>query len=142
MHVYKAERFNVLLVEPANLLRRTVSLTMRSLGTAEVTEAANYATAFQACEVRRFDGAIVAIDWPMADNDCDGLTLIQRIRSGQCAVEPSAPISVLVEACDVELLQTLRASKISRILIKPFRVRDVIDTISAMNSQMTVSTAG
>ncbi|MFC5461501.1 response regulator [Massilia niabensis] len=143
--MYNADKFRILLVEPANLLRRTVSLTMRSLGTAEVTEAATYATAFQTCQVRRFDGAIIAVDWPSVGGTCKGLALIHQIRTGQCAIGRSAPISVLVEVCDNELLGMLRADKITRILIKPFRVRDVIDTIDTMRLQtqaVSVSLSG
>ena len=122
----------VLLVEPSSLLRRTVALTVSSLGTAEVTEAAAYATAQRLCEGQRFDGAVVALDWPPASGVCRGLSLIQQIRSGGCASDPSIPITALVESCSAELLQVLRESGISRILIKPFRVRDVIDTIDGM----------
>jgi hypothetical protein len=42
------------------------------------------------------------------------------------------PVAVMVEACTAELLQVLRGCGISRILIKPFRVRDVVDTIEQM----------
>jgi len=128
----KSSRLNLLLVEPSHLLRRTVSLTVHSLGTAEVTEAAAYATAQQLCEGQRFDGAVVALDWPPEGGVCRGLSLIQQIRSGQYASGASIPVAVLVESCNAELLQVLRACGISRILIKPFRVRDVIDTIDNM----------
>lgn len=130
--MHSASRLKILLVEPAHLLRRTVSLTVHSLGTAEVTEAAAYATARQLCEGQRFDGAVVALDWPPHDGVCRGLSLIQQIRSGDSASAPSIPVAALVDSCNAELLQVLRACGISRILIKPFRVRDVIDTIDGM----------
>lgn len=129
-----AGAFNILLVEPTNLLRRTVALTVRSLGTAEVTEAAAYPTARQFCERRRFDGAVIALEWPLPADSCEGLTLIQQIRHGQGASAPSIPIAVLVDSCNAELLQVLRACEVKRILIKPFRVRDVIDTIDGMRA--------
>ena len=125
-------KLKILLVEPAHLLRRTVSLTVHSLGTAEVTEAAAYATAEQLCEGQSFDGAVVALDWPPEDALSRGLSLIQQIRAGKSASGASIPIAALVESCNAELLQVLRACGISRILIKPFRVRDVIDTIDSM----------
>jgi CheY-like chemotaxis protein len=127
-----SEVFHVLLVEPTNLLRRTVALTLRSLGTAEVTEAATYPTAHQLCERRPFGGAVIALEWPQPSEGLRGLTLIQQIRSGESACPASMPIAVLVESCNTELLQILRSCGISRILIKPFRVRDVIDTIDGM----------
>jgi CheY-like chemotaxis protein len=130
--MHKPAAFNILLVEPAHLLRRTVSLTVRSLGTAEVTEAAAYPLAHQLSERRVFDAAVVAVEWPQPVDACRGLTLIQQFRSGDSASPASIPIAVLVESCDAELLQVLRACGVARILIKPFRVRDVIDTIDRM----------
>jgi CheY-like chemotaxis protein len=128
----ESSRLKILLVERVHLLRRTVSLTVHSLGTAEVTEAAAYATAQQLCEGQRFDGAVVALDWPPEAGVSRGLSLIQQIRSGESASAPSIPVAALVESCNAELLQVLRECTISRILIKPFRVRDVIDTIDGM----------
>lgn len=127
--------FDILLVEPTDLLRRTVSLTVRSLGTAQVTEAASYQGAQQVAELRRFDGAVIALEWPPRGDTCEGLTLIHQIRLGHCASAAAIPIAVLVDSCDTTLLQLLRASDISRILIKPFRVRDVIDTIAGMRER-------
>ena len=132
--MHSAESFRLLLVEPANLLRRTVSLTVRSLGTADVTEAATYQTAHELCQRRTFDGAVIAVEWPLPSDVYKGLTLIQQIRSGTSASAASIPIAVLVESCNTELLQVLRSCGISRILIKPFRVRDVVDTIDSMKA--------
>lgn len=126
---------DVLLVEPVTLLRRTVSLTIRSLGLAAITEAATYPTAREFCGVRPFAGAVIAVDLPAAGGVCEGLSLVQRIRSGESASAASMPIAVLVEACNAELLQVLRGCGVSRVLIKPFRARDVIDTIGAMARQ-------
>lgn len=123
---------NVLLVEPEHLLRRTIALTVRSLGTAEITEAATYPAAHQQCAQRGFDGAVIALEWPLTQEQHRGLTLIQQIRAGDSACLPSMPIAVLVESCTAETIQLLRSCGVGRILIKPFRVRDVIDTIGGM----------
>jgi CheY-like chemotaxis protein len=139
--VNESDPFDILLVEPADLLRRTVSLTVRSLGTADVTEAATYPTAQQFCARRAFDGAVIALDWPFSIDNCQGLSLIQQVRSGHCASPSSIPIAVLVESCDAELLGVLRGCAISRVLIKPFRVRDVIDTIGGMRERARAGNA-
>ena len=130
-----APAFNVLLVEPVDLLRRTVSMTLRSLGTAEVTEAPTYPTGHQFCNRRRFDGVVVALEWQHAGEQQKGLSLIQQIRAGDCICPATTPIAVLVDSCNTELLHVLRSCGISRILIKPFRVRDVIETIDAMRAK-------
>lgn len=137
----EAKPFNVLLVEPVNLLRRTVSLTLRSLGTAEITEAANYQTARQFCGGRPFDAAVIALELPQPSVASLGLVLIHQIRLGQCASPSSIPIAVLVDSCDAELLSVLRSCQVSRVLIKPFRVRDVIDTIDGMRGSGRIAAA-
>jgi DNA-binding response OmpR family regulator len=123
---------HILLLEPEHLLRRTVALTVRSLGSAEITEAATYPVAQGLCARRGFDGAVIALDWPLTQEQHRGLTLVQQIRAGDTACRPSMPIAVLVESCTAETIGLLRSCGVSRILIKPFRVRDVIDTIDAM----------
>ncbi len=130
----EAASFKLMLVEPANLLRRTVALTVRSLGTADVTEAATYAAVQQFCELRRFDGAVIALGGLLPLESSAGLALIQQIRMGQGASSPAMPIAVLVDSCNAELLQVLRSCDVKRILIKPFRVRDVVDTIDGMRA--------
>lgn len=126
---------DVLLVEPTTLLRRTVALTIRSLGLAEITEAATYPAGREISGRRAFQGAVVAVDTGNEQGVCEGLSLVQRIRAGDSACAPSIPVAVLVDACNAELLQVLRSCGVSRILIKPFRARDVIDTIGAMAKQ-------
>jgi CheY-like chemotaxis protein len=137
----KAPPADILLFEPATLLRRTVSLTVRSLAIANLTEAATYGSAHEVCERRRFDGAVIAIDARQEDGaGCDGLALLQRIRDGKYASPTSIPVAVLVESCDANLLQILMANGVKRILIKPFRARDVIDTIGAMRKLPPLAT--
>ncbi len=52
---------DMLLVEPVTLLRRTVSLTARSLGLGAVHEAANQASALKLLYGQRFHGAVIAL---------------------------------------------------------------------------------
>jgi CheY-like chemotaxis protein len=127
-----AALLRILLVEPEHLLRRTVALTLRSLGTAEITEAATYPAAHALCAQRGFDGAVIALDSSSAQEPYPGLTLVQQVRAGTSASMPSIPIAMLVESCTTDTIALLRSCGVGRILIKPFRVRDVIDTIAAM----------
>jgi hypothetical protein len=59
------DRLNMLLVEPATLLRRTVALTARSLGLANVHEAASHSLALRLLKDTAFDGALIAFDSAM-----------------------------------------------------------------------------
>ena len=49
--------------------------------------------------------------------------------------------AVWMGSCDAELLGVLRGCGISRVLIKPFRVRDVIDTIGGMRERARSASA-
>lgn len=126
----------ILLSEPADLLRRTVSLTVRSLGMVDVTEAATYPVARQLCELRRFDGAVIAFEADIPCDACTGLALVRQIRQGRSASPTSIPIVVLVDSCDARMLDILRPYGVHRVLIKPFRARDVIETITSLGKDI------
>jgi hypothetical protein len=53
---------HMLLVEPEPLLRRTVSLTARTLGLGHVHEAASIDAARRLLAERRFNGAVIAVE--------------------------------------------------------------------------------
>ncbi|MGB9992032.1 response regulator [Pseudoduganella rhizocola] len=120
----------MLLMEPEDMLRRTVSLTARSLGMAEIHEAASPALARQMLKEQRFQGLVLAID-------CGGIhdfSLLDQVRQGKTASAPAIPIAVLAERCDVALIAALRERDVSRIILKPFRARVVLDTFAALRA--------
>jgi CheY-like chemotaxis protein len=112
----------VLLVEPETLLRRTVSLTVRTLGTARISESSDYMLATRMLAAQRYDGAVIAL--------AEGaLEVIDRIRCGETLCTHDIPIAVMVGHCDAALLDILQHRQVQRIILKPFRAREVIDTI-------------
>ena len=121
---------NVLLLEPETLLRRTVSLTARSLGIARVHEAATQALALRLIKAHAFHGAVIAIDPQPGAAGLLPLDLVDELRRGDSASKPSIPIAVMVEKCDASLLMALRERGISRIILKPFRARILLDTFA------------
>jgi CheY-like chemotaxis protein len=119
---------NMLLVEPETMLRRTVALTARSLGMANVHEAASTVAARELLRQQRFDGAILSID----ANGGHDLTLLDQLRQGRTISKASIPVAVLAAQCDSQLLETLRERGVNRIIIKPFRARALLDTFAAL----------
>jgi CheY-like chemotaxis protein len=151
---------DMLLVEPVTLLRRTVSLTARSLGLGDVHEAASMAMALKLLNGKRFHGAVIALqppvmgtNEPMTDApegtgeaaasgqanqapqasipEYQELALIDAVRGGLSACHRDMPIAVMVEQVSPELVVLLRERKISRVILKPFRARDLLDAFAA-----------
>ncbi len=129
----------MLLVEPETLLRRTVTLTARSLGLATVHEAASHALALRMLQDKAFDGALIAIDRDGADSDASTLALLDRIRAGSTACDAGMPIAVMTARCDAAMIAGLRARGVVRILLKPFKARHLIDTVGAFAAAPVVS---
>ena len=125
-----AEARQMLLVEPEAMLRRTVALTARSLGVAEVQEAASAELARQLLREQRFDGALIDID----AGDAYDLSLLDQVRDGRTASARDMPLAVMAAHCDEALLASLLARGIHRIVLKPFRARTLLDTISTLTT--------
>jgi len=120
----------MLLMEPEDMLRRTVSLTARSLGMAEIHEAASPGKARQLLREQRFHGVVLAID-------CGGIhdfSLLDQVRQGKTASSPAIPIAVLAERCDAALMEALRERDVNRIILKPFRARVLLDTFAVLSA--------
>lgn len=118
-----------LLVEPEALLRRTVAMTARSMNLGQVHEAAGGAEALRMLRSRSFNGAVVAVD-------CTGsgssrrydLDLVDRIRAADG--DHPIPIAIMTAEASAELLGELRERRISRVILKPFRAKVLLETIS------------
>ncbi len=123
------DSMRMLLMEPETLLRRTVALTARTLGVGNIQEAGNAALAERMLKEKAFHGAVIAIDTGATDTVCD-LGLLDQVRNGMTASHRAIPIAVLAERCDAALLQELRRRDITRIILKPFRARLLLDVFN------------
>lgn len=124
-----AEQTHILLVEPEPMLRRTVVMTARSMGMSQVHEAADNAAALRMLNVRKYQGAVVAVGCvgSGADQRYD-LGLVDLLRA---SVKPgqTMPIAIMAEQATAELLSELRDRQISRVILKPFRAKVLLETI-------------
>ena len=128
-----SESPDMLLVEPATLLRRTVALTARSMGLANVHEAASHEMALRLLKTQAFDGALIAIGDLRSDAGANAIALLDQVRAGATASRASIPIAVMMEQVDASMLAALRARRVTRVLVKPFKARNLIDTFSAFS---------
>jgi CheY-like chemotaxis protein len=125
---------NMLLVEEQNLLRKTVSLTARSLGLGTVHEAATMQAAERLLRERAFQGAVISIDCG-ADRDClYNLTLLDKVRNGLSASPATIPIAVMVDQATAELMRELRERQVNRVILKPFRAKILLEAFESFGS--------
>lgn len=125
----RADRGRLLLVEPQFVLRRTVSTMARQMGLAEVQEAATTAQAARLLGEQRFDGLLIALD-----DDGQALLLLEGLRTGQWPQPAGLPVAAMASACGVELALRLKELDVTRLLLKPFKVRGVLEVISALGA--------
>lgn len=120
----------MLLVEPADMLRRTVSLTARSLGIDAIEEASSLPQARRLLRERRFSGAMIAVD----SDGVHDFSLLDQVRQGQTASDAGMPIAVLAAQADPGLIAALRERGVRRVILKPFRARVLLETFMAMGA--------
>ncbi|MBA5689190.1 response regulator [Rugamonas apoptosis] len=120
----------LLLVEPETLLRRTVSLTARTLGLGNVHEAASLAEARRLLRDQAFDGAMIAIDCETCASTPYDLGLLDLVRLGHSASAPTIPIAVLADSATAPMLHELRERDVKRVILKPFRARVLLDAFA------------
>jgi len=126
-----AADMHILLVEPEALLRRTVSMTARSLGMSQVHEAATNDGALRMVRQRRFQGAVIAVECVgSGDKRHYDLGLIDRLRADEAPDGRPMPIAILADQATPELLAALRERRISRVILKPFRAKVLLETIA------------
>ena len=117
----------VLLFEPFFVLRHTVTVVAQELGVAEIVEAATPEVAGQLLRARAFAGCIVSMD-----DAGQGLELIRTLRMGTTASPEAVPIAVTTAACDAEMIATLKDLRVARIVLKPFKVKLILQTITQL----------
>lgn len=125
-----ANPLDMLLVEPATLLRRTVSLTARTMGVANVHEAATYALALRLLNGHAFDGAVIAFEQQAGGAELAAMDLLDRVREGGTASRAQIPIAVMVDRIDAAMLAALKQRGVTHVLLKPFKARKLLDTFA------------
>jgi DNA-binding NarL/FixJ family response regulator len=131
---------DLLLVEPQTLLRRTIALTVNSAHLATMHEASTTEAARSLLVRRRFDGAVIAVDVDAPQEEGGPLALLELIRGARSVSDGAVPVAVMLERCDTSMLAALRDFGVSRIIIKPFRARAVIDAIADLGKAVRLGT--
>ncbi len=117
----------LLIVEPDRLVRSTVSGVCRELELARVHQAATVAVGQQMLQSQAFDLWLVSLA------ECDvALELIERLRRGGFDTRADVPVAVMATSADAQVVQRLKPLGIRRLLLQPFKIRDVVVTVEAL----------
>lgn len=123
----RATPARLLLLEPQNLFRRTVVGVANELRLVDIDEAASVEAAQRALDHTRFDAMVVALD-----DEGTVVAMLQQVRAGAYRTQADVPVVVMTDLCDQKRIVEMKAMQVRRILLKPFKVKGVLETISEL----------
>ncbi len=118
----------ILVVEQTTIVGSIIVSTARELKLPRVRLATSIRAAQILLEQQSFGGLIVSLN-----DEQPALELLEKLRTGAYRTPANVPVAVTTTACGVELAHALRGHFVRRILLKPFKVRDVILTIQRLD---------
>jgi DNA-binding NarL/FixJ family response regulator len=115
---------HVLLIEHDNLVRSTVASVCRDMELVQIIQAVSLAQGEQYLYARPLQGLIISL----AEGDA-ALEMLERLRAGAFPSKAAIPVVVMASACTKEQALRLKALEVRRLLLQPFRLRDVLHTV-------------
>jgi hypothetical protein len=129
-----APPIELLLVEPQFLLRRTVAAVARDMRLANPKEITTIEQAVSLLSLQAFDALFLSLDEESA-----ALELMTRVRNGDTRCTSDVPIAVTAAACSTELALRLKDLDVRRLVLRPFKVKGVLDAIAALRQPASES---
>ena len=123
-----ARNGRILLVEPSSLAGSIIVATARQLDLFAVHLVSSVHSAETWLGKEPFSGVIVSLE-----EDRDAVHLIEKIRHAQFpTVQPKVPVAAITSSINASLALEMKVLDVRRVLLKPFKVRDVITTIQML----------
>lgn len=126
-----AQRFGsaarVLLIEHDSLVRGTVASVCRDMELVQIIQAVSLVQGEQCLHARPLQGLMISL----AEGDA-ALDLLERLRAGAFPSKAAIPVVVMASACTKEQALRLKALEVRRLLLQPFRLRDVLHTVEQL----------
>ncbi len=122
-----APPIELLLVEPQFLVRRTVAAVARDMRLANPKELTTIEQAGSLVSFHAFDALFLSLD-----EEAAALELMSRVRNGDTKCAADVPIAVTAAACSTPLALRLKHLDVKRLLLRPFKVKGVLDAIVAL----------
>lgn len=123
----------ILLVEPDTLVRGTVAAVCRDLQLGDVVQAVSCESALRIMADESLDACILS----MADGE-QCLSLLARLRQGELGCPADVPVAMTAAGIDAATAARLKELRIRRLLLKPFKIRDLVTTVEALLAPVTV----
>lgn len=117
----------VLLIEPDGLVRGTVASVCRELQLARVRQSISVAAGEQWLKAGQPDGLLMSL----AEGEV-ALDLLTRLRAGAFPCDADLPVALMAREGDAALVARLKELDVRRLLLQPFRLRDVIHTLEQL----------
>ena len=114
-----------LLVEPQFVLRRTIVMVARDMGSVSFTEATGVQQARALLKEQAFDGLVL--------NTSEGqvaLELLADLRMGKFQTRADAPVVALAAAMEADHEKELQALGVKQVLHNPVKIRILLEAIS------------
>jgi DNA-binding NarL/FixJ family response regulator len=124
-------RHTLLLVEQQSLVRSTVAAVARQMDLACIEETSSIDAAEQRLSRARYDGLLLSLD-----EQVPALALLARLRAGESNSDPDIPVILMAHACDAELAVQVRQHGVRRLLLKPFKLKLLLQTIETLSQQI------
>lgn len=122
----------LLLIEPDRMVRSSVSSVCRGMDLAQVHQAATLAIGQQMLQAQRMDAVLASL----AEGEA-ALALLARLRESH----PRMQMAVMATSANAAIVQQLKALGIRRLLLQPFKIRDVVLTVEALCEVLPLNAA-
>lgn len=129
-------RSQVLLIEPDGLVRSTVASVCRELRLVTLHEVTSVAQGEKWARSGTGHGLLLSL----AEGEAS-LGFLTRLRAGELRLPADLPVAVMARAGDVALVSRLKELDVRRLLLQPFRLRDVIVTLEHLCATQEVVSA-
>lgn len=121
---------NLLLVEPQSLIRTTVVAVAKELHLPRIDATSSIEVAAQKLARVRYDGLLLSLD-----DQARALAVLERLRGGQLTSPAELPVIVMSAGCSTELALRIKQLGVSRLVLQPFKVKTLLESIETMARQ-------
>ncbi|MBY0409961.1 MAG: response regulator, partial [Burkholderiaceae bacterium] len=128
MNATQASSHGILLVETSSLTGSIIVNTARQLNLPKVYLTNSVRSAMQRLNSQNFSAVILSLE-----EDNEALQLLEMVRNQKFAVPADVPVAVTTTTINASVAVKMKVLGVRRVLIKPFKVRDVITTIHMLN---------
>ncbi|MCV2361899.1 histidine kinase [Paucibacter sp. DJ1R-11] len=120
----------ILLIEHSGMVGNIIVSTARQLGLPHLRLVNNARSARHFLAHQAFVGLIAALD-----DEEEALELIGNLRKGDYKSAKNTPVAITTAQCSADLAHRIKVLGLHRILIKPFKIRDLVITIETLTDQ-------